>query len=119
MRPTDSAVTDKLFDAFKKIAETKQLPPGAELEAVGGIYDPGTAFIYDVWWVRVRMPKESGGTFGFVIRERTIRSRTLQEELVRIEKERPGKGELAIVDGGRLQERINDLKARIEKLKSK
>jgi len=118
-RPKDTAVTDKLFDAFKKIAETKQLPPGAELEAVGGIWDPGTSFVYDVWWVRVRMPKESGGTYGFAIRERLIRSRTLQEELARLETERPGKGEPAIVDGGRLQERINDLKARIEKLKSK
>ncbi len=114
-RPKDSAVTDKLFDAFKKIAETKQLPPGAELEAVGGIWDPGTAFIYDVWWVRVRMPKEADGTYGFAIRERIIRSRTLQEELVRIEKERPIPPE---VDGGRTQERINALKARIEKMKT-
>ncbi len=118
-RPKDSAVADQLFDAFKKIAETKQLPPGAELEAVGGIYDPGTAFIYDVWWVRLRVPTETGGTYAFVIRERFIRSRTLQEELARLETERPGKGEPAIVDGGRLQERINDLKARIEKMKTK
>ena len=84
-RPEDSAVTDKLFDAFKKIAETKQLPPGAELEAVGGPWDPGGSFVYDVWWVRLRMPKEANGTYSFVIRERFIRSRTLQEELARLE----------------------------------
>jgi RNA polymerase sigma factor (sigma-70 family) len=118
-RPDDSAVTDKLFDAFKKIAETKQLPPGAELEAIGGPWDPGTAFVYDVWWVRLRMPKEANGTYSFVIRERFIRSRTLQEELARLERFEPKPGEEKLVDGGRLQGRINDLKARIEKMKAK
>jgi RNA polymerase sigma factor (sigma-70 family) len=118
-RPEDSAVTDKLFDAFKKIAETKQLPPGAELEAVGGPWDPGGSFVYDVWWVRLRMPKEANGTYGFVIRERIIRSRTLQEEVARLEKKRPGEGELPVVDGGRLQEIIKNLKTRIAKMKAK
>jgi RNA polymerase sigma factor (sigma-70 family) len=115
-RPDDSAVTDKLFDAFKKIAETKQLPPRAELEAVGGPWDPGGSFVYDVWWVRVRMPKEANGTYSFVIRERVIRSRTLQEEMARLE---PKPGEEKPVDGGRTQGRIDDLKTRIEKMKTK
>jgi RNA polymerase sigma factor (sigma-70 family) len=115
-RPEDSVVTDKLFDAFKKIAETKQLPPGAELQAVGGVWDPGTEFVYDVWWVRLQMPKEANGTYSFVIRERFIRSRTLQEEIDQLE---PKPGEEQPVDGGRTQERINDLKALIEKMKAK
>jgi RNA polymerase sigma factor (sigma-70 family) len=115
-RPKDSAVTDKLFDAFKKIAETKQLPPGAEFEAVGGPWDPGASFVYDVWWVRLRMPKEANGTYSFVIRERFIRSRTLQEEMARLE---PKPGEEKPVDGGRTQEYIKALKARIEKMKTK
>jgi len=115
-RPEDSAVTDKLFDAFKKIAETKQLPPGAELEAVGGGWDPGMAFLYDIWWVRVQMPKEANGTYSFVIRERFIRSRTLQEEMARLE---PKPGEEQPVDGGRTQEYIEALKDRIEKMKAK
>jgi RNA polymerase sigma factor (sigma-70 family) len=115
-RPEDSAVTDKLFDAFKKIAETKQMPPGAELQAVGGVWDPGTAFVYDVWWVRLQMPKEANGTYSFVIRERFIRSRTLQEEIDQLE---PKPGEEQPVDGGRTQERINHLKALIEKMKAK
>ncbi len=118
-RPEDSAVTDKLFDAFKKIAETKQLPPGAEFEAVGGAWDPGTTFVYDVWWVRLQMPKEANGTYSFVIRERFIRSLTLQEELVRLEKELPAEGEERLVDGGRLEARIDALKDRIEKMKTK
>jgi hypothetical protein len=65
------------------------------------------------------MPKEDGGTYSFKVRERIIRSRMLQEELARLEKMRPGKGELALPDGGRLQDRINDLKARIERTKTK
>jgi RNA polymerase sigma factor (sigma-70 family) len=114
-RPKESAVTDKLYNAFKQIAETHQLPPGAALEAIGGSWDPGGSFVYDVWRVRVKMPKEDGGTYSFQIRERIIRSRTLQEELVRIEKERPA---LVEVDGGRLVDRVNDLKARIAKMKT-
>ena len=114
-RPKDSDVTDELYKAFKRIAETRQLPPGVDFEAVGGVYDPGAAFVYDVWWVRIKMPKEGGGTYAFEIRERLIRSRTLQEELVRIEKERPDPPE---VDGGRLQDRVDALKARIAKMKT-
>ncbi len=115
-RPEDSVVTDKMFAAFKKIAETKQMPPGAELEAVGGPWDPGGSFVYDVWWVRLQMPKEANGTYSFVIRERFIRSRTLQEEIDQLE---PKPGEEQPVDGGRTQERINDLKALLEKMKAK
>jgi RNA polymerase sigma factor (sigma-70 family) len=114
-RPKDSALTDKVFDAFKKIAETKQMPPGAELEFMGGIHDPGASFIYDVWWVRVRMPKESGGTYSFAIRERILRSRTLQEEMARLEMM---SGE-ELIDNAGTQEHFNDLKDRIEKMKTK
>ena len=63
------------------------------------------------------MPKEDGGTYSGRIRERMLRSRTLQEELVQAEKRlqecppEPGKY--------RLQERVEDLKARIAKMKAK
>ena len=67
------------------------------------------------------MPKEGGGTYSFKIRGHTIRSRTLQEELVRIEKKLQDLPEQArqIPGGGRLEERVNDLKARIAKMKTK
>jgi hypothetical protein len=116
-RPNNPAVSDNLHNGFKQIAETRQLPPGAVLESLGGGWDPGGAFVYDVWWVRIAMPKEDGGTYSFRIRERMIRSRTLKEELVQAEKRLqesppvPGKY--------RLEERVEDLKARIAKMKAK
>ena len=61
------------------------------------------------------MPKEANGTYSFVIRERFIRSRTLQEEMARLE---PKPGEEKPVDGGRTQEYIEALKDRIEKMKT-
>jgi beta-lactamase regulating signal transducer with metallopeptidase domain len=119
-RPKESDVTDKLYNAFKQIAETRQLPPGAALEALGGPWDPGGSFVYDVWFVRIEMPKEDGGTYSFKIRGRIIRSRTLQEELVRIEKKLQDLPQQARQPGGyRLEERVNDLKARIAKMKTK
>jgi uncharacterized protein (TIGR03067 family) len=120
-RPKESDVTDKLYNAFKQIAETRQLPPGAALEALGGPWDPGGSSVYDVWFVRIEMPKEGGGTYSFKIKGRIIRSRTLHEELVRVEKALQDLPEQSrqIPGGGRLEERVNDLKARIAKMKTK
>jgi len=117
VRPSKPAVSDNLYNAFKQIAETRQLPPGAVLENNGGLHDPGGEFVYDVWKVRIWMPMEAGVTYSFGIRERTIRSRTLKEELVKIEKvvqeARPWPGLY------RLEERIEELKARIAKMNAK
>src|SRR5438067_2012034 len=38
-RPNNPAVPDNLYNAFKQIAETRQLPPGAVLETLGGGWD--------------------------------------------------------------------------------
>jgi len=63
------------------------------------------------------VPKEDGGPYSIRIRERMIRSRTLQEELVQAEKRLQ---ECPPVPGKyRLEERVKDLKARIAEMKAK
>jgi len=111
----DSAVFEELFRALKRIAETRVLPPKAEF-ATMTLWDPGEAFVYDVWWVRIEMPKEDGGGYSMPIRERRIRSRTLEEEIQRLEKvlqetpPEPGRY--------RLEDRLEELKKRAGRAKN-
>ncbi|MGL4463304.1 MAG: hypothetical protein ACRC1K_14240 [Planctomycetia bacterium] len=115
-RPDELAVSDTMYNDFKRIADARRLPQGAFLEPIGGGWDPGGAFIYDVWWVRITMPKEDGGSYSFRIRERILRSRSLSEELIQAEnrlKEFPlGPGRY------KLEDRVEELKARIAKMKA-
>jgi hypothetical protein len=71
----EAPVTDAEFAAFRKIAETKQLPRGTEFEVLGG-FIPGDGFRYTRWSVRIRMPQITppGGSFAYSLRERTIRA---------------------------------------------
>jgi hypothetical protein len=115
-RTKDMPVTEEMFEAFKQIAETRELPPNAEFESLTG-YDPGGDFVFDVWSVRIRMYRPDRSSYAFIIRERMIRSRTIEEELVLAEKRLedfppvPGKW--------RVEKRVEDLKARIAKKKAK
>ena len=57
------------FERFKAIASTKEIPADGEFEILDGL-DPGGDFIFDVWYVRIRLNKEDGGNYAFTIRER-------------------------------------------------
>jgi len=81
----DPLVSDELFRTFKQIAETQELPPNVGFETTT-LWDPDGEFVFDVWWVRLQIPKEDGGMYSFPIRERFVSSRTLCEEVIRLEK---------------------------------
>jgi len=119
----DPPVTAELFAAFKQIATTHALPPNAEFEKLTG-YDPGGAYVFDVWSVRIRMSRPDGSSYAFGIRERMIRSRTLEDELVMAERKlrdiQPATGEPRLVGIGPrgLEKRVKELKDRIAKQKT-
>jgi hypothetical protein len=120
----DPPVTAELFAAFKQIATTHALPPNAEFEKLTG-YDPGGAYVFDVWSVRIRMSRPDGSSYAFGIREQMIRSRTLEAELVIAERKlrdiQPAAGEPSLPGIGPrgLEERVKALKDRIAKQKAK
>ena len=115
-RPKDSPVSDQMYEAFKQIAETRMLPSNAEFESLTG-YDPGGAFVFDVWSVRIRMDRPDRSSYAFELRQRMIRSRTLEEELVLAEKTLQDTPPLP--GRYRMEERVENLKARIAKMKAK
>ena len=103
---------DAQFLAFKRISQTRQLPPKAEIEVLTGI-DPGADYVFDVWYVRIRLPKDDGGSYGFTIRNRVIRARPVAEVAQELEKDlqdippMPGRY--------RLEDRLKNLKERAAK----
>ena len=125
-------VSDEMYEAFKKIAETRTLPPNASFETETG-YQPRGAFVFDIWSVRIRMFRPDRSSYGFELRNRIIRSRTLEEELDRVQKqlkqllekerERELKNEPEEIGGwkikGHLEESIKLLKTRIAEQKAK
>lgn len=72
---------DAQFAAFKRIADTKVFPSGAQIEVISRFVPDGEVQ-FNGWSVRVVMPHEppNGGTYAFIIRERWIRSRPLTPE---------------------------------------
>lgn len=77
---TEHGVKAEEYTALLKIAETRQLPPGAELEALTE-FEPNDAIVVTAWSVRLRMPHgENGGTYAFPIREQMIASRLIGSE---------------------------------------
>jgi hypothetical protein len=108
-RTEHPAATDALFGSLQRIATTGKLPPGAQLEVLTGL-DRGGAFLFDVWYVRMMLPKDEGGTYSFPIRSRTIRSRPVGEVARELEKRLR---EMPPLPGRyRLEERLKELKAR-------
>ncbi len=79
-REKESPVTDELLQAFKRIAETVELPEGAEFEVLREI-DPGQEFVFVGWWVRIQLPKSDGGSYSFPIRSRVMRSVSIEQKL--------------------------------------
>lgn len=109
-REKGSPVSDKLYSIFKRVADTRELPKNAELEGLGGLWVPSWDFYYDVWWIRVKVEREDGSSYGFPIRERIIRSRTLEEELCRVSKLLFERGAQRIPGDYRLDEYFEELK---------
>ena len=102
----------ELYERFRKIADTRELPADAQFESLNGI-DPGGDFVYDVWHVRIMFPKEQGGTYSFTVRRSAVRARPVAEAAAELEDaitgHRPGPGSY------RLEDRLKDLKARAAK----
>lgn len=68
--------SDEVYDAFQKIAKTKQLPKGTRLEfTTRWIGYEGYAF--DVWWVDLTIPTGERSTYTYRLRARMIESRPL------------------------------------------
>jgi len=79
----EAPVTDEEFAAFRRIADTRELPPGAEFEVLTG-FQPNDEFVFTRWSVRIVMPRtaagKSGWTYAYVVRDRAIRSRRIGPE---------------------------------------
>jgi hypothetical protein len=63
----------EVLTAFKAIAETRELPPGASIWEMTR-YEPDGPFSFDVWWVRLYVKDSKGDAHALPIRERMIRS---------------------------------------------
>ncbi len=74
-----SPVSDEEYRAFRRVAETRRLPVGWEFEVLTG-FEPNHQVTFDAWSVRIRMPRQDGGSYAFSIRERMIRSRLIGPE---------------------------------------
>lgn len=60
------------YDTSARIAETRRLPPGAELEVLTG-FQPDDDNVFTAWSVRIRIGKAAGdGSYAFPIRDRWI-----------------------------------------------
>lgn len=124
-------MSDEMYEAFKKVAETRTLPPNASFYWETG-YQPVGAFVFDIWSVRIGMSRPDRSAYDIELRSRFIRSRTLEEELDQVQKklqqflederERDLKNEPLLVGGGHvkrhLEQIIESLKARIAKQKA-
>jgi hypothetical protein len=87
-------VSDRTFESHRNVADTGRLPKGFEFEKLNG-YEPNDRLTFEVWSVRLMVPREPEGTFSLTIRERMIRSRPIGEEERKVihewkAKERPG-----------------------------
>ena len=74
----NAPVTEAEFHEFQKIADTRMLPEKAEFELLTS-FRPADQLEFDAWSVRIRMPG-GRGTYAYVIRDRWIRSRSLNQQ---------------------------------------
>jgi hypothetical protein len=99
-------VTDEVYDAFQKVAETRVLPKGAKIDMING-WKGYRGFSFDVWWIDLRMPVGEKSGYAFRIRSRTMSSRPLNEE----EKQQ--------IENQRIKDEANQAQKRGEKKESK
>lgn len=110
----DAQTSEIQLAAFKSIAETQKLPKNASFESLNG-YDGGGDYVFDMWSIRIVFEGPNGSTYAFPIRRRMVASRTLSEELERVE------AKVAALDPQskrvpgwyRIENRIRKLKSRI------
>jgi hypothetical protein len=72
-------VSDATFGAIRAVAESGEMPSDFEFEVLTG-YEPNDQAEFEVWSVRLRVPRTPSGTHAVTIRERMIRSRAIGEE---------------------------------------
>ena len=94
------------------IAATKVLPVNAKFESLNGL-DPGGSYIFDVWSVRIRMDRPDGSSYAFLIRQRVVGSRALQEDVARLDSHIDVENVAGWVGGYRILDRQKELVARI------
>ncbi|MEM9280548.1 MAG: hypothetical protein AAGA96_01860 [Verrucomicrobiota bacterium] len=112
-RPPNAPISEELLASFRDIAASKVLPDNASFESLNG-YDRGCSHVFDVWSVRVRMEREDGSSYAFVIRERVLGARTLEEELKRLNALIEEKEMERWVGGHRILQRREALQIRIK-----
>ena len=79
-RRNDAPVTNGEFAQFQKIADTRELPKGAEFEVIPDfIHDDGTEHF--IWSVRIKMPQTSkpGWTYAYEIRRQYVHSEGIDD----------------------------------------
>jgi RNA polymerase sigma factor (sigma-70 family) len=79
-------ISDEGFDAFQKVAETGQLPPGSKLSYITK-WSGYRGFVFDVWWVDLNMPIGAGRGFTYRIRSHMISSRPMTEDELKKQEE--------------------------------
>jgi hypothetical protein len=101
---SDLPVSDETLETLERIARVKELPAGFDLEVLSG-YEPNDEVTFDVWSIRLRIPREPGGTTCVMIREQWVKSREIGPEERRViaewrrkEQERGGIGSFERVD---------------------
>ena len=79
-RRNDAPVTNGEFAQFQKIADTRELPKGAEFEVIPDfIHGDGTEHF--IWSVRIKMPREAkaGWTYAYEIRRQYVHSEGIDD----------------------------------------
>ena len=105
-RANESGLSPSVLRDF---ANKKALPEGSLLELETYV-DPGGEFVFDVRDISLRIPTKMGGQTGIPIRKRLIASRTLAEEIARVEREL--KSAPPLPGRYRLDDRLRALKER-------
>ena len=79
-RRDDAPVSNRAFADFQKIADTRQLPRGSELELISN-FRRGQGDTQVIWSVRIRMPNgvQDGWTYAFGVRNQYIRSELFED----------------------------------------
>jgi hypothetical protein len=75
----DLPISEETRQTLERITETKQLPPKFDLELLTD-YEPDGRVVFEVWSIRLRVPREPHGTYAITIREAMIRSRVMGPE---------------------------------------
>ena len=109
LRNLASTQSKETVAIVRRILDSQQLPDKALLE-IATFSDPGGEFVFDIYDISLRLPTTADGQVGLPIRKRFIASRTLNEEIHRLERqlklapELPGKYRLA--------DRLRELRSR-------